>query len=336
MRPDVGRRASRRSRTSPAAARSRARSSIRLRPPPPRRLRSHPRAPRGAQGRARIDHPCRQRPRRRSAMRRTSSTRTTPSSSRPASTASKASSANAAKAPTCSGDPATGSRSNASSGKSSSSSASPSPKARAPASAALVGVYDKKGSLVRRRRRHRLHPGLAPRAPQEARSDHPTDLTVLDAGRRARRLVATSSRSSSPRSRSPSGPTTIASATLRFKDGGDAKIRAPSSVSAPPTRPNARARSRRPNIHTGPGARRRRLRHRRRSRRLRSRGPRSGELAALRRRGDDEEICASPAVRITHPSRVMYPELGLTKLAVAHFYEAIAPRILPGLVDRPT
>ncbi len=62
---------------------------------------------------------------------------------------------------------------------------------------------------------------------------------------------------------------------------------------------------------------------------------RSGEPLAVRARNDEEPALVA-GVRITHPSRVMYPELGLTKLAIAHFYEAIAPRILPGLVDRPT
>ncbi len=63
---------------------------------------------------------------------------------------------------------------------------------------------------------------------------------------------------------------------------------------------------------------------------------RSGEPLAVRRGRDDEEAALVAGVRITHPSRLVYPELGLTKLAVARFYEAIAPRILPGLVDRPT
>jgi bifunctional non-homologous end joining protein LigD len=63
---------------------------------------------------------------------------------------------------------------------------------------------------------------------------------------------------------------------------------------------------------------------------------RSGEPLVVRRAQDDEETATVAGIRITHPSRLMYPELGLTKLAVARFYEAIAPRILPGLVDRPT
>ncbi len=41
-------------------------------------------------------------------------------------------------------------------------------------------------------------------------------------------------------------------------------------------------------------------------------------------------------VRITHPDRVLYPPLGITKLDLARFYESIAEWILPHLRDRPT
>jgi bifunctional non-homologous end joining protein LigD len=41
-------------------------------------------------------------------------------------------------------------------------------------------------------------------------------------------------------------------------------------------------------------------------------------------------------VRLTHPDRVVYPEPGTTKRALAEFYVAIADWILPHLVDRPT
>lgn len=40
-------------------------------------------------------------------------------------------------------------------------------------------------------------------------------------------------------------------------------------------------------------------------------------------------------VAISNPDRVMYPELGIRKLELAEFYEAIAPRLLPHLRDRP-
>ena len=39
--------------------------------------------------------------------------------------------------------------------------------------------------------------------------------------------------------------------------------------------------------------------------------------------------------RISHPERVIYPDAGLTKLDVARYYAAIAPLLLPELLDRP-
>ena len=40
-------------------------------------------------------------------------------------------------------------------------------------------------------------------------------------------------------------------------------------------------------------------------------------------------------VRITHPDKLMFPELGLTKLDIANYYESMAPRMLPHLAGRP-
>jgi bifunctional non-homologous end joining protein LigD len=40
-------------------------------------------------------------------------------------------------------------------------------------------------------------------------------------------------------------------------------------------------------------------------------------------------------VKLTHPDRVLYPEVGVTKLDLAHFYERVAERMLPYVVDRP-
>ena len=40
-------------------------------------------------------------------------------------------------------------------------------------------------------------------------------------------------------------------------------------------------------------------------------------------------------VTITHPEKVVFPELRLTKGDVADFYRRIAPRLLPYLRDRP-
>lgn len=40
-------------------------------------------------------------------------------------------------------------------------------------------------------------------------------------------------------------------------------------------------------------------------------------------------------VRLTHPDRVLYPQQGLTKLQLAHYYLSAADRILPHLANRP-
>jgi bifunctional non-homologous end joining protein LigD len=40
-------------------------------------------------------------------------------------------------------------------------------------------------------------------------------------------------------------------------------------------------------------------------------------------------------VRLSHPDRVYFPELGITKRELAQYYERMAERVLPGLVNRP-
>src|SRR5689334_21405610 len=40
-------------------------------------------------------------------------------------------------------------------------------------------------------------------------------------------------------------------------------------------------------------------------------------------------------VRISHPDRIVYPELGVTKLDVAKYYEAVGEWILPHVAGRP-
>ncbi|HEX3535790.1 MAG TPA: DNA ligase D [Stellaceae bacterium] len=40
-------------------------------------------------------------------------------------------------------------------------------------------------------------------------------------------------------------------------------------------------------------------------------------------------------VRLTHPDRVLYPEEGITKLAIAEYYAAVRDWVLPELADRP-
>ncbi len=40
-------------------------------------------------------------------------------------------------------------------------------------------------------------------------------------------------------------------------------------------------------------------------------------------------------VAISHPDRVMYPDIGLTKLEVARYYEQVAECLLPHIARRP-
>jgi bifunctional non-homologous end joining protein LigD len=55
-----------------------------------------------------------------------------------------------------------------------------------------------------------------------------------------------------------------------------------------------------------------------------------GQSAAGRR-----PVIRVGGVRLTNPGRVLYPEQGLTKLALAHYYQGIAERMLPALAGRP-
>ena len=60
--------------------------------------------------------------------------------------------------------------------------------------------------------------------------------------------------------------------------------------------------------------------------------------AATRRsagRGPEAGTARVAGVTITHPDRILFPEQGLTKQALAEFYVAVAPLALPHLKDRP-
>jgi bifunctional non-homologous end joining protein LigD len=48
--------------------------------------------------------------------------------------------------------------------------------------------------------------------------------------------------------------------------------------------------------------------------------------------GDDAEVAG---VRISNPDRVLYPEQGVTKLALARYYEQVADHVLPHVTGRP-
>src|SRR5919205_2425140 len=53
---------------------------------------------------------------------------------------------------------------------------------------------------------------------------------------------------------------------------------------------------------------------------------------AMARASDAVEVAG---VRLTSPGKVLYPEQGITKLALANYYVAVAEWILPHLRDRP-
>jgi bifunctional non-homologous end joining protein LigD len=40
-------------------------------------------------------------------------------------------------------------------------------------------------------------------------------------------------------------------------------------------------------------------------------------------------------IRLTHPDRILWPDVGLTKRGLADYYEAVAERLLPHVADRP-
>jgi len=54
--------------------------------------------------------------------------------------------------------------------------------------------------------------------------------------------------------------------------------------------------------------------------------------ASQRPKPDDGTVAG---VKLTNPQRVQYPELGITKLELARYYEAVAEWVLPHLVHRP-
>ena len=49
----------------------------------------------------------------------------------------------------------------------------------------------------------------------------------------------------------------------------------------------------------------------------------------------DGDAVVVAGVRVTHPERVLFEELGLTKEALARYYESVASWMLPELKDRP-
>lgn len=65
---------------------------------------------------------------------------------------------------------------------------------------------------------------------------------------------------------------------------------------------------------------------------IREPAPRPRRRAGIAQRKDETSLLG---VRLTHPDRVLFPEVGLTKLDLARFYEKIQNWVLPHLVRRP-
>ena len=62
------------------------------------------------------------------------------------------------------------------------------------------------------------------------------------------------------------------------------------------------------------------------------------EAALVVRESSSAPVSTGPvrkATRLTHPDRVLWPEIGLTKQGLADYYEAAADRVLPDIVGRP-
>lgn len=55
----------------------------------------------------------------------------------------------------------------------------------------------------------------------------------------------------------------------------------------------------------------------------------------LRAHGDPGDRVDVAGIRISHPDRVLFPALGVTKLGLARYYAAIRDWVLPHLTDRP-
>ena len=135
------------------------------------------------------------------------------------------------------------------------------------------------------------------------REDKPADEVVRE--RPASLGSATRKAAAKARGRSAAAPAAAKRATGRSAPG-----RAPE-----PSRPGTAKAA------TRPGSTRRRSAGK----------PRTGATGRSR----SKETAEVAGVRISNPGRVLYPESGLTKLDLAHYYERVADRILPHLEGRP-
>jgi bifunctional non-homologous end joining protein LigD len=56
---------------------------------------------------------------------------------------------------------------------------------------------------------------------------------------------------------------------------------------------------------------------------------------ATKARASGKEDASISGVRLTHPDKILFPSMGITKRELAEYYAAMAPRILPFVTERP-
>jgi LigD, primase-polymerase domain len=51
--------------------------------------------------------------------------------------------------------------------------------------------------------------------------------------------------------------------------------------------------------------------------------------------GQDKVACSVAGIRISHPDRLIYPDLGISKIQLARYYDGIADWVVPHVAGRP-
>jgi bifunctional non-homologous end joining protein LigD len=64
-------------------------------------------------------------------------------------------------------------------------------------------------------------------------------------------------------------------------------------------------------------------------------GPATSRRVTSKSRTDDPAAPTVAGIRISHPDRLIYPDLGISKIQLARYYEEIAEWIVPHVVGRP-
>ncbi|HYB05608.1 MAG TPA: DNA ligase D [Methyloceanibacter sp.] len=80
------------------------------------------------------------------------------------------------------------------------------------------------------------------------------------------------------------------------------------------------------------------LREDKRAAEVRRDHPRDPEADVDRRKSSASKANGDPifdGIKLTSPDKVLYPDIGVTKLALANYYETVAPTMLPFVVNRP-